>query len=230
MALIQFVRNYDDLSSERGFQFKFHCDKCGNGFMTQFETSTVGMAESVLGVASSLLGGWASSAGNAAREVERAVGGKLHDAALARAVEEARPNFRQCGRCGHWVCTQVCWNAQANLCTECAPDFTQQLAANQARAKADAARAQLETKASQTNYVSGVDMSADAYVQAPMPSSNTQPAKKLCGQCGAEVGDSKFCPECGKSVAAAAPIHCPQCGGEAKGGKFCRNCGTKLVP
>ena len=59
MALIQFVRNYDDLSSERGFQFKFHCDKCGNGFMTQFETSTVGMAESVLGVASSLLGGWA---------------------------------------------------------------------------------------------------------------------------------------------------------------------------
>ena len=60
MALIQFVRNYDDLSSDRGFQFKFHCDKCGNGFMTQFETSTVGMAESVLVVASSLLGGWAS--------------------------------------------------------------------------------------------------------------------------------------------------------------------------
>ena len=123
------------------------------------------------------------------------MGGRLHDAALARAVEEARPNFRQCGRCGHWVCTQVCWNAQANLCTECAPDFTQQLAANQAHAKADAARAQLEAKAGQTNYVSGVDMSADSYVQAPMPSSNTQAAKKLCGQCGAEVGDSKFCPE-----------------------------------
>ena len=230
MALIQFVRNYDDLSSDRGFQFKFHCDKCGNGFMTQFETSTVGMAESVLGVASSLLGGWASSAGNAAREVERAVGGKLHDAALARAVEEARPNFRQCGRCGRWVCSQVCWNGQANLCNECAPDFTQQLAASQAQAKVEAARVQLNAKAGTTNYVSDVDMSAGAYVQAPTAASNTQAAKKLCGQCGAEIGDAKFCPECGKPAVAAAPAHCPQCGAETKGGKFCRECGTKLTP
>jgi len=29
MALIQFVQNYQDLSTDRGFQFKFHCDKCG---------------------------------------------------------------------------------------------------------------------------------------------------------------------------------------------------------
>jgi hypothetical protein len=229
MALIQFVRNYDDLSSDRGFQFKFHCDKCGNGFMTQFETSTVGMAESVLGVASSLLGGWAASAGNAAREVERAVGGKLHDSALARGVEEARPNFRQCGRCGHWVCAQVCWNGQANLCHDCAPDFTQQLAANQAQAKMDAARAQLQAKATMTNYVQDVNMSADAYVQSPMAASNTQAAKKLCGPCGAEIGNAKFCPECGKPAVAAAPTHCPQCGAETKGAKFCRECGTKLT-
>jgi membrane protease subunit (stomatin/prohibitin family) len=229
MALIQFVRNYDDLSSDRGFQFKFHCDKCGNGFMTQYETSTLGMAESVLNAASSFLGGWGASAGNAAREAERAVGGKFHDAALARAVEEARPNFRQCARCGQWVCAQVCWNGQANLCTNCAPDFTQQLAANQAQAKVEAARLQLDAKAGQTNYVSNVDMSADAYVQAPIAGSNTQPAKRLCGQCGADVGDAKFCPECGKPVAVAVPAHCPQCGAETKGGKFCRNCGTKLT-
>jgi hypothetical protein len=114
MALIQFVRNYDDLSTDRGYQFKFHCDKCGNGYMTQFQASTIGMAESVLGVASSFLGGF-GGARNAAYEVQRAVGGKLHDSALAKAVEEARPNFRQCTRCGTWVCHQVCWNAEANM-------------------------------------------------------------------------------------------------------------------
>ena len=229
MALIQFVRNYDDLSSERGFQFKFHCDKCGNGFMTQYEASTIGLAESVLGMAGGLLGSWGASAGNAAQEVERAVGGRFHDAALARAVEEARPNFRQCARCGSWVCFQVCWNGSSNLCYECAPDFTQQLAANQAQVKVDAARAQLQAKAQTMNYVSDVDLSANAYIQSPTAASNIQPSKKLCSHCGAEVADCKFCPECGKPVTAAVPVHCSQCGAEAKGGKFCRNCGSKLT-
>jgi hypothetical protein len=228
MALIQFVNNYDDLSNERGYQFKFHCDKCGNGYMTQFQTSTIGMAESVLNVASSFLSGF-GGAGNAAHEVERAVGGRLHDAALARAVEEVRPNFRQCTRCGKWVCHQVCWNAQANLCEQCAPNFTEQLAASQAQAKADAARQQLEQKAREINYVGGVDMSAGSYVAAETAASNTQPAKSLCGQCGADVGSAKFCPECGKPVAKAGPAFCPQCGQKATGSKFCGNCGTKML-
>ena len=58
MALIQFVHNYDDLSTDRGYQFKFHCDKCGNGYMTQFQASTLGIAESLLNVASDFLSGW----------------------------------------------------------------------------------------------------------------------------------------------------------------------------
>jgi hypothetical protein len=115
------------------------------------------------------------------------------------------------------------------LCHECAPDFTQQLAANQAQAKVDAARMQLEAKAQNTDYVSGIDLSAGSYIQSPTAASNTQPSKKLCAHCGAEVGDSKFCPECGKPAAVALPIHCPQCGAEATGGKFCRNCGSKLT-
>jgi hypothetical protein len=227
MALIQFVHNYDDLSTDRGYQFKFHCDKCGNGYMTQFQTSTIGMAESVLNVANSFLSGW-GGAGNAAHEVERAVGGRLHDAALAKAVEEVRPNFRQCTRCGRWVCHQVCWNAEANLCEQCAPNFTEQLAANQAQAKVDAARQQLEQKAGQTNYVGGVDMSAGSYVAAQTASTNTQSPKNLCGQCGADVGSSKFCPECGKPLVKAGPSFCPQCGQKSTGSKFCGNCGTKM--
>ena len=228
MALIQFVHNYDDLSNEHGYQFKFHCDKCGNGYMTQFESSTVGMAESVLNVAGSFLNGF-GAAGNAAREVERAVGGKLHDSALARAVEEVRPNFRQCTRCGRWVCHQVCWNPQANLCEQCAPNFAEQLAANQAQAKVDAARQQLEQKAGTINYVADVDMSSGSIIAAQTAASNTQAPKTLCGQCGADVGSSKFCPECGKPVAKAGPAFCPGCGMKATGSKFCGNCGTKVL-
>jgi membrane protease subunit (stomatin/prohibitin family) len=229
MALIQFVRNYDDLSTDRGFQFKFHCDKCGNGYMTQFQASTIGMAESVLGVASSFLGGF-GGVRNAAYEVQRAVGGKLHDSALAHAVEEVRPNFRQCTRCGSWVCHQVCWNPEANLCEACAPNFTEQLAASQAQAKANAAREQLAEKARATNYVADVDMSANTYVAAPTAVTNNQPAKTLCGSCGADVGQAKFCPECGKAAAVkAAPAFCPGCGARSTGSKFCGNCGAKAV-
>jgi hypothetical protein len=228
MALIQFVRNYSDLSNDRGYQFKFHCDKCGNGYMTQFQASSIGMAESLLNVASNLFSGW-SRAGSAAHEVERMVGGRLHDAALARAVEEVRPNFRQCTRCGNWVCHQVCWNPDATLCESCAPNFKEQLAASQAQAKVSAAQSQLTEKARSVDYVSGVDMSADAYVAAPTAATNTQAAKHLCGQCGAEVGSAKFCPECGKPAVQTAPANCPKCGEPAHGGKFCGNCGTKLV-
>jgi hypothetical protein len=48
MAMIQFVRNYDDLSTDRGYQFKFYCDKCGNGYMSRFQPSVIGTAGSLL--------------------------------------------------------------------------------------------------------------------------------------------------------------------------------------
>lgn len=34
--MIQFVANYDDLSTDKGFQFKFHCDRCRNGYLSRF--------------------------------------------------------------------------------------------------------------------------------------------------------------------------------------------------
>ena len=41
--MIQFVANYDDLSTDKGWQFRFHCDKCGNGHMSAYEASVVGV-------------------------------------------------------------------------------------------------------------------------------------------------------------------------------------------
>jgi hypothetical protein len=232
MALVQFVRNYDDLSTDRGFQFKFYCDKCGNGYVTRFQPSTLGTAGSLLRAAGDLFGGWASSAGNSAYEMQRAVGGKAHDDALAQAVAEGKEHFHQCSRCGRWVCPEVCWNAQAGQCEDCAPNYQEELAAAHAQAKAQAARDQLNERARQTDYASQIDMSADAYVKAPPPPVQDADAMTatgpLCAGCGAAVGKAKFCPECGRPTAQPKPT-CAACGHQPEGTpKFCPECGTKM--
>ena len=229
MAMIQFVSNYDDLSTDKGYQFKFYCDKCGNGFMSRYQASTLGTAGSLLRAAGDWFG-WANSAGNSAYEVQRAVGGKAHDSALQAAVQEGKEHFHQCSRCGRWVCPEVCWNAQAGQCEECAPDFQEQLASAHARAKAAAVDEQLHEKARQTDYVSKVDMSADAHVKAPQPPAPkaTAAAAPSCSSCGAQVGKAKFCPECGAPTKPPR-VACQGCGHEPENAtKFCPECGAKM--
>jgi len=231
MAMIQFVRNYDDLSTDRGFQFKFHCDKCGNGFMSRYQASTIGTAGSLLRAAGSLFGGWAGSAGDSAYEVQRAVGGKAHDSALETAVQEGKEHFHQCSRCGRWVCPEVCWNAQAGQCEECAPDFQEELASAHAKAKASAANEQLHQKARETDYVSQIDMGAGSHLKAPQPpapQASAAAASTACASCGAQVGKAKFCPECGTPTKPPR-VACQGCGHEPENPtKFCPECGAKM--
>jgi hypothetical protein len=223
MPMIQFVQNYTDLSTDRGYQFKFHCDHCGNGHMTEFETSTLGMAESALKVAGSIFGGFFNTAGDSAYEIQRAVGGKAHDAALARAVEQGKQHFHQCTRCGKWVCPDVCWNAEANMCEGCAPNFKEEFAAAHAQAKAEAARAQLHEKAAQTDYTAGVDMGGASVARAPGVQVG---AANMCTACGAALGDAKFCPQCGTQ---RHSLGCPKCHAVVQPGThFCGNCGVKV--
>lgn len=206
---IEFTGNYDDLSTDRGYQFRFYCGKCRNGYLSSYQASTLGMAKAAIDVASSVFGGIFGRAAAGAYEVQRAVGGSAHDAALREAVAEIRPRFKQCTRCGGWVCEPVCWNHEAGLCESCAPDFAQERAA----AQAEAAREQVQQKAREVDWVGQRDV---ASVKAA-----------ACAGCGAEVGDAKFCPECG------APQNqkkaCPACGAEvAARAKFCGDCGGRL--
>lgn len=224
MSLIQFVQNYEDLSTDRGYQFKFFCDKCHNGFMTRFQTSAIGMAESALRVAGNLFGGVFNTVGNSAYEIQRAVGGPAHDAALESAIVEGKQHFHQCTRCGKWVCPEVCWNTEAGLCEGCAPKYKEELASAHAQAKVEAARQQLRAKAGKTDYVSDIDMSAGAVLAAPAPATA---AEDRCASCGVAVGNGKFCPQCG--AARPAP-GCPQCGAAvAPNTRFCSGCGHKLA-
>jgi hypothetical protein len=234
MAMIEFVQNYEDLSTDKGFQFKFHCDKCGNGFMSHYQISTLGMAGSALRAAGDIFGGFLGSAGNSAYEIQRAVGGKAHDEALETAVKEGKQHFHQCARCGHWVCPDVCWNGKANQCVSCAPDFDREFTSAQAEAKVSAARSQLNEKAQQTNYVGNVDMSANAYAPAAgVPHQASTQGQALaagahCTACGAGMGTAKFCPECG--TARLVTSGCPSCHAPVPPGvKFCGECGTKVI-
>ena len=72
MSLIQFVQNYDDLSTDQGYQFKFYCDRCQNGYMSSFNPSVMGALGSVARAAGSIFGGFLSSAGSSSYEIQRA--------------------------------------------------------------------------------------------------------------------------------------------------------------
>jgi hypothetical protein len=210
MAVIEFTGNYQDLSTDKGYQFKFFCEKCGNGYMSSFKTSTMGMAASAAEVAGSLFGGIFGRAASGAYEVQRAVGGAAHDAALKSAVAEIRPLFKQCTRCGNWICEPICFNKKAQLCEGCAPDLDEEMAV----AQAEAAKEQVREKARTVDWTKQRDVATVSGA--------------LCPSCGAKTQGGKFCPECGAAVSAKKT--CGKCGAEADGSpKFCPECGQKYA-
>jgi hypothetical protein len=209
MALIQFVQNYDDLSNGTGFQFKFYCDRCHNGYMSNFEPNRTNATEGILRSAGGLLGGLF---GKAAENMQNTglgqfVGGREHDAALQRAIAEVKGSFKQCPRCGTWVCPEVCWNAEDGECTYCTPKLAQEVN----RIRSDARIQQLQSRAYNSPEISaGIDI-----VNAP---------KATCLKCGAAASGGKFCQECGAPL---GPQPCKNCGKAlAPNSKFCSECGT----
>ena len=178
--------------------------------MSTFKSSKLGLAASAMEVASGLFGGVFGKVADGAYQVQRAVGGPAHDAALHEAVEEIRPLFKQCPRCGRWVCEPVCFNKKAQLCEWCAPDLEQEIAA----AQAEAARDQVFEKARTVDWTKGRDLSVTGGA--------------LCKACGAKLTGGKFCPECGAPV--SGKTQCKGCGAEVEGHpKFCPECGQRFA-
>jgi hypothetical protein len=209
VAHIEFTDNYQDLSTESGFQFKFLCENCGNGYMSTWKANKTGIAGGLLRTAGNMFGGILGSAGSSSYEIQEAVGGPAHDAALKAAVEEIRPLFTQCKRCGQWVCREVCWNAERGLCTNCAPMVQREVSALQASITVEQAGAKLREQ----DLTAGLNLTAAAAV--------------LCPKCGAESDGGKFCSECGAPM--RPEDECPRCGTKFKpGAKFCPECGGKL--
>lgn len=209
---VEFVSNYSDLSTDRGFQFEFHCNRCGTGHRTRFSAWSVGTASAVLDTASSLFGGILGSAANVGERVRSAGWQRARDQAFKEALEDIRPKFVQCPRCSSWVCRESCWNTRRGLCKDCAPDLGVEMSAAQAsrgveEVWAHAAMAEEEKQLSQKEWRATI--------------------RATCPKCEAPLALTvKFCPECGADVRAAAI--CSACGSKlTPGAKFCPECGQK---
>ena len=203
--MIAFTRNYRDYFNEQGAQFEFFCDKCGSGRMSEFVPNKLGMAAGFLRAAGTIFGGRVAQMGQAGSQVKDMLRGKARDEAFAKAVEAAKPFFKQCTRCGKWVCPEVCWNEARSLCEACAPDLAEEAAAAQAQAASE----QLAAKARSVDQVAAVNMAAQQLA--------------ACPHCGARVQGGKFCASCGKPL--TSKLACAKCGAEFSG-KFCPECGT----
>lgn len=207
--MIPFTDNYRDKSSEYGYQFEFICERCGNGYSSSFQKSAVGMGGGLLRAAGGLLSGALGRGASTAEQMSEMARGPGRDSALKKAVEEMRPYFYQCHRCGAWVCRDVCWNQDAGLCTQCSPKLEQEIGALQAEERLR----QVQTKLQEVDLTKDINLREDVVARCP--------------RCNAETQGGKFCPECGASLTSA--LVCARCGTEAKGGtKFCPECGQPI--
>ena len=210
---VEFVSQVKDLSTDKGYQFEFHCDKCGKGYTSTYQTATLGVAASLLDTAGGVFESMGSILGKvrqAAKGVENTLGGKAHSDAYAAAVEEVKPQFKHCPRCGHWVCLAACWNADAGLCDECAPNVTEELVSKQTHATVE----QIGQKLSGQDLLKGLDVTTPAQVVQ-------------CAHCGTDIkAGAKFCGACGQPVTQPfKAAFCAQCGAKLAGEKFCPSCG-----
>ncbi|KZL92376.1 zinc ribbon domain-containing protein [Clostridium magnum] len=210
---IKFVRNHSDLSTDKGFQFEFYCDRCGTGYRTRFKTSATGIISQVLDAASGFFGGIFQKTADLTNRVHSAAWEKSHDDAFVEAVKEVENDFIQCPKCQSWVCKERCWNNNKGLCKDCAPDLGVEMSAAQASRSveevwAHAEIAEEDKKLDKENWKDVIRAS--------------------CPKCGCSLEkNSKFCPDCGEKLTSSK--HCPECGEKLNANaKFCISCGKKI--
>lgn len=246
-----FTRNYEDNSTEAGFQFTFYCDLCEDGYKSSFiesETHKKGRGLRSLaqgaGVLGSLLGGRLGSLGYSLERggsvlSERFDGmspewHKEHENAFERAKNEAQQHFHRCHGCRQWVCDS-CYNEDEGLCTECAPRQEIEVA----KARADAMRRNIgEVAETAVVWQGKLESKTTVCPVCGKPAGTgkfcnncgASLALAVCPKCGAKNAQSvRFCNQCGSSMTAPASMKCPSCGSDSPPDtKFCGSCGTKL--
>lgn len=222
-GLISFTSNYRDKSTEHGYQFEFLCDSCGAGFTSHFKESKLGMASGFMKAAGGFLGHVGQEVGQGTHEVNDMLRGKNRDEALREAVDEAKKVFKQCSRCGKWVCPEVCWNTKTSQCIKCSPNLAKEFDAAVATGQKEQIWRQARDPSLIGKTMGGFDLSAPENPATGAASVSGAP----CSACGAQNQSGKFCQECGKPL--ETKKFCPGCGAEAAAtARFCGGCGGKL--
>ena len=220
MPLKPFTDNFADNSTEAGFQFTFFCDKCKEGYKTEFVASKTYKKKSFFQNLGKIAGAAAQIAGkyNIGYGVERGTDAisssfqgmspawqKEHETAFETAQNEAKGHFHRCPKCKDWACDND-WNEQEGLCVDDAPRENVEVAAAKAKKKAK----DIEAAAEATQVFTG----------------KIESKQTLCPECGKPAGEGKFCNSCGAKLELKK---CPKCGAKnIAGTKFCGECGQKL--
>jgi hypothetical protein len=209
LMLQSFTRNYDDKSTEEGFQFVFKCDICSDGYESNFVASKTHKKKGLFNKVQQF-GGMINS--NA--YLAGALGGQAYqtpewnkerEVAFQQASNEAMSHFHRCPRCHKYVCDSD-WNDESGLCSDDAPQMASEVNAAKAQAMKESIFDQAKAKVAYTG-----DFTAQ---------------QTVCPSCGKTTGAGKFCNNCG------APLgmkKCPNCGTDNNPSvSFCGECGTKL--
>jgi hypothetical protein len=220
MALQPFTSNFEDNSTEAGFQFTFFCDLCREGYKTGFkESSTYKKAGLFRGLGQAIsIGANLTGHGDLGYNMQRGsdvIGERFqgmtpewhkeHEKAFELAQNEAKGHFQRCPKCKKYVCEND-WNEEEGLCVDDAPRVSVEVAA----AKGKKMVQDIEEKAANTKVFTG----------------EIESKQTICPQCGKPAGDGKFCNNCGASLQLGK---CAKCGAQnAAGVRFCGECGNKL--
>jgi hypothetical protein len=106
--IVPFTDNFSDLSNLEGYQFEFHCERCGNGYRSPYAKNIKEQGKGFLRAANSLLGGKLNQISGAAETLsyDRGTNSKQKDKALADAVEAVGTSWAVpgCGNCVRAVC------------------------------------------------------------------------------------------------------------------------------
>ena len=206
MATQEFTRNFTDHSNDLGFQFEFHCDKCGNGVRSSFVTNKAGVAAGLMGAASSLFGGFLGSAANASRQMKDMLRGPAWDEAFAKAAAECRPRFKQCNRCGAWVCPGSASTTSAASARAVRPTSRRKPPPRRPRPPCHRStrRSRRSIRPAASTPTPAAPPPVPTAARPPAPESSARSAGQSlasdapCAKCGAMVAAmAKFCPECG---------------------------------
>ena len=220
MPMQAFTDNFEDNSTEAGFQFTFLCDLCREGYKSKFiQSKTYGKGKMLGGLGKALSLGASlfgrDDIGYHIEEGSDVLGRKFegmspewqkeHDEAFAIAQNEAKGFFHRCPKCKMWVCEND-WNEQEGLCADDAPRVNVEVAA----AKGKKMVQDIDDKAQGTQVFNG----------------EIESKQTICPACGKPAGEGKFCNNCGTSL---AMTKCPKCGAKNSAtSRFCGECGNSF--